>query len=90
MNGTFDRVARLEDLRADLTGWGYIDIGRLLDAWGCKSMSLGVSYGVEQLLWYHESEPARLNVVVPSVDGIVVSTVEQVIWLVDEINRLGL
>lgn len=90
MNTTYDRAARLEDLRTDPTGWGYIDLGTLLDAWDYQSRSLGVSHGCEMVLWYHVSDPGRLHCVLPSVDGISVKKVEEVIWLVDEIRRLGL
>jgi len=87
MHAPYDRLARLRDLREDILGWGHIDLGTVLAAWDFESRSLGVSYGTEQVLWYHPSDPGRLSVVLPSRDGIAASIVERVIWVIEDSAR---
>jgi hypothetical protein len=84
---TYDRLARLNDLRDDLQGWGHIDLGTLLAAWGFRDQEVGVSFGTRFVLWYDEEEKHRLNVTLPSVDGLPEGTVERVIWIIDEVRQ---
>ena len=86
MQAAYDRVSHLDDLRTDMAGWGHIDLGTLLAAWAFRERSLGVSFGRQNVLWYHPDDPARLNVILPSADGIAKSIVERVIWIIDEVR----
>ena len=70
-----------------MTGWGHIDLGTLLAAWDFRARSLGVSFGREHVLWYHPSDPERLHLVLPAADGLAVSIVERVLWVIDEARR---
>jgi hypothetical protein len=94
MQATYDRVARLEELRQDMTGWDYLDLGTLLSSWHFRSRPLGVSYGrnnllAESVLWYYPDDPGRLNVVLPSEDGIAESIVQRIVWVIDAARSLG-
>jgi len=85
----YNRIARLRELKDDLLGWGSIDLGILLAAWGYESSELGVSYGVTQVLWTHPSERGRLQMVLASTQNVGVSKVNEVIWLCEEAHKLG-
>lgn len=86
----YDRDARLKELELDPTGWGSVDLGNLLAAWTYSSRPLGWSGEAAKTLWYHTSDPGRLNMVMPSSDGLALTIVEQVVWLCREARRLGL
>lgn len=84
-----DREKILSEIRAEPTGWGSIDIERLLEAWGFKSRDLGDSFGRTNRLWYHESDPKRFYVVVPLADPLARAIIEQAIDVVDGVSRSG-
>lgn len=86
---TYDKVARLNDLRTDRSGWGHIDLGMVLEAWGLRNRSLGVSYGKEAVLWYDQQEAMRLNVILLSGDNVSEGTVDRIVWIIDAIRERG-
>lgn len=84
----YDRVARLEEVRADPLGWGHIDLGTLLAAWDFRRKPLHVSHGVEHWLYIHRDYD-DLRVVLPAADGIAKGTVEHVVSIIDSARRLS-
>lgn len=84
-----DRQARLDEVRADPTEWGSVDLGMLLEAWGFENRDLGVSNGMGQTHWFWPRERAYLEVVILSTDPISRGTTERVVWLIDEAIRRG-
>ena len=83
----YDRVARLEDVRRDPTGWEALDLGNLLRAWGFRPESLGVSFGHEQFLWKHEENP-KLLLVLPGSGAVAVSSVAFAVGLIDRARQM--
>lgn len=88
MTVTYDRLARLEEVRSDPTGWGSIDLGTLLEAWDFKRRTLGPSHGDEVWFYWHERNPKDWNVTLPAAEGIAFSIVERVVWIIDSVKRL--
>ena len=84
----YDREARLSDVRTDPIGWGSIDLSRLLDSFEFDAKDLGISGGASHTLWSHPADRSRLFVVIKAADPVTRSTVDQVVWVIDELRRL--
>lgn len=85
----YDKEARLAEVTTDPTGWGAIDLGDLLEAWGFRKRSLGVSFGCENWLWEFPNGHRRLVVVVPGRDPVAVPVVDLVVYAIQESRRLS-
>ncbi len=76
----------LKEMKEDPKGWGYIDVGALLAAYGFRFQELGSSRGVRIVSWFWPGRKDTHYLIVYSSENLPPSTIQMAIRLVENVR----